>query len=173
MMPATLLEANDLILRKECRPFDFDTDDPNVIFTLLKDTMIRYRGIGLAAPQIGDDRQVFVMGNPDQPETIIPVFNPRIVDLEGQPVLYEEGCLTFPGLFIKIKRPSQIRARYTNIEGEIDTIRFEGLTARIFQHEFDHLRGILYTTVGPRYRLDQAKQQKKRLDRRRTTNANQ
>ena len=110
------------------------------------------------------------MGNPDQIDLVIPVFNPKIVDVEEEEVFIEEGCLSSPGLFIKIKRPQVIRVRYTNFLGITDTMQFSGMTARIFQHEIDHLDGVLYTSKANYLNLEIAKKQRIRLNKERAKN---
>ena len=108
--------------------------------------MLSHDGIGLAANQIGLPYRVFaIKANP-----VLVCFNPRIVDYSKETIVLEEGCLTFPGLYLKIKRPRDIKCRFTYPNGETITKTFTGATARIFQHELDHLNGILFTEkVGP------------------------
>ena len=136
----------------------------------MRELMCASRGIGLAAPQVGLMTRMFVMGNPDQIDLVIPVFNPKIVDVEEEEVFIEEGCLSSPGLFIKIKRPQVIRVRYTNFLGITDTMQFSGMTARIFQHEIDHLDGVLYTSKANYLNLEIAKKQRIRLNKERAKN---
>jgi peptide deformylase len=101
------------------------------------------------------------MGNPSDPSSIISVFNPKVVDEIGEDVYYDEGCLTFPGLFVRMKRNSAIRVRYTTYQNFTDTIKFDGMTARVFLHECDHLLGVLYTDVAKPYHLEKAKRKQK------------
>ena len=101
--------------------------------------------------------RAFVIGNPDDPASIIGVFNPLIVNYDEETVVYEEGCVSYPGLFIKIKRPRSIRVRYRGWNGEAGTSKFEGYTARVFQHEYDHLQGVLFVDrMDPAVRSDRA-----------------
>jgi peptide deformylase len=109
--------------------------------------------------------RAFVIGNPSDPDNIIGVFNPMIVDYSEETVVYEEGCVSYPGIFLKIKRPRSVRVRYRNWEGEANTIRFDGYTARVFQHEYDHLNGITFHSRASRYHLEQARRFKDRADR--------
>lgn len=159
-----LVSEKDEILKEECIPFDFQNPqiDPLKIFEELRDTMVEKRGVGLAAPQIGQPYRVFVMGNPDEKETIVGCFNPIITSvIDETDVEMEEGCLSFPGLFIKIKRPRAIRVRYTTYDGSTNAIKFEGMTARIFQHELDHLNGVVFTDRATKFRLSQARAKRK------------
>lgn len=167
----TLVKESDPVLHTQTEQFDFDNPqvDPVELFENLKETMIANRGVGLAAPQVGIPLSVFVIGHPDDPNNVFPVFNPKIVDFDGS-IKEEEGCLSYPGLFIKMERPAIIRARYTTHLGVTDTIKFGGFTARAFQHEFDHLLGRVFTTQASSIQLNRAKKQKKKLDKLRNKN---
>jgi peptide deformylase len=96
-------------------------------------------------------------------EEVIGCFNPKIVDFSSETVLLEEGCLSDPGLFVKIKRPKKIKARYTLPNGETVTKVFDGITARCYQHELDHLNGLLYTSRANAYHLEKAKKNAKKF----------
>jgi peptide deformylase len=168
-----LINSNDPRLKQICPEFDFETgymmEDGTVLqakelYELLRDKLVEHKGVGLSAPQLGIMTRVFVIGNPDAPNEIIGVFNPMIVDYDEETVVYEEGCVSYPGLFIKIKRPRGIRVRYRGWNGEAGTTRYEGYTARVFQHEYDHLNGITYQTRANRYHLDQARNFKNRME---------
>ncbi len=159
-----MVSGDDPILRKKAEDFDFDKNlyDPKELFEGMRDLMCAKRGVGLAAPQCGIPLNVFVMGNPLDPALVIPVFNPKIIDIIGDDEYYDEGCLSFPGLFIRIKRPNAIRVRYTTYNKNVtDTIKFDGMTARIFLHEYDHLQGILYTERAKAYHLERAQRKHK------------
>jgi peptide deformylase len=167
-----LVDKYDPILSQPAEKFDFDNPqcDPVELFENLKETMIANRGVGLAAPQVGIPLAVFVVGHPDDPDNVFPVFNPKIVDNSGE-VYEEEGCLSFPGLFIKVKRPASIRARYTTHNGVTDTIKFGGFTARAFLHEYDHIIGRTFLTRASSFAVERAKKQKKKLDKLRQNNS--
>jgi peptide deformylase len=143
-------------LIQKCLPFDFDKQDPEAIFEELKLIMIASRGIGLSAPQIGLPYRVFIVGHPEDEEGIFPVFNPMLVYQSETKEAVNEGCLSFPGINLKIKRPLEIRSRYYDIKGNADTHRYAGVTARIFQHEYDHLDGILFTRRASHYHAEKA-----------------
>lgn len=159
-----ILPSDHPILKQECVPFDFEKEDAKALFETLRDEMVKHRGVGLSAPQIGIPVRAFVIGNFSSPEDIIGVFNPLIVDYDEETVVYEEGCISYPGLFIKIKRPRGIRVRYREWDGEIGTTRYEGYTARVFQHEYDHLNGITFQTRANRYHLEKALKFKAKID---------
>ncbi len=161
-----LVKEGSKVLHNPTEEFDFENPqiDPVELFENLKETLIANLGVGLSAPQCGLPYSVFVVGHHADPDNIFPVFNPKIVDTEGV-VNEEEGCLTFPGLFISIKRPAIIRARYTTHLEVTDTIKFGGFTARAFQHEYDHLQGKLFMSRAGAVALSRGRDQKKKLDR--------
>lgn len=159
-----LVDKYDPILKQKCEPFPFDRGGAVELFEELKATMIQHRGVGLAAPQIGIPYQVFVVGNPGDPDNIFGVFNPKMLSTFGEDVVYEEGCLTYPGVYCKIKRPSGIRVRYTNPEGITDTIKFDGMTARIVQHEYDHLMGTVFKDLVSKFVWDRAEGKAKKIN---------
>jgi len=164
IMKLSLVSADHPILRQKAEDFDFESVgeyDPKELFESMRELMCKERGIGLAAPQCGIPLNVFIMGNPSEPSSIISVFNPKIIEEIGEDVYYDEGCLTFPGLFLRMKRNSAIRVRYTNYKNYTDTIKFDGVTARVFLHECDHLQGILYTDNARPYHIEKAKRKQK------------
>lgn len=135
-----LVPEDSDILFEEMPKFDFSNPsvDPIQLSKDLAETMLANNGIGLSANQVGLPYRVFVIkSNP-----ILACFNPIVVD-DGEEELYlEEGCLSYPDLFIKIKRKKIIKVRYTEPSGQTITRVFDGLTARIFLHEYDHLNGV-------------------------------
>ena len=168
-----LVPPSDPILRKKTEKWDFDNPpfDLQEFVENLCDTMVAERGVGLSANQVGVPYQIFVIGHPDAPDEIICVVNPKIVDYSNQIVLGEEGCLTWEGLFGKVKRSNSVRVRFANPLGDVNTATVEGFTARAFQHEYDHLQGITYLDRMSRYHLDQARRQQKKLNKLRKRNA--
>lgn len=108
----------------------------------LKLTMSQYAGLGLAANQCGIFERVFVIGT-DQFQ--IACINPKIVSASEEIEKQGEGCLSFPALSLKIGRPKSVDVEYTTENGEIKQVTLDGLTARCFQHELDHLNGIKFT----------------------------
>jgi peptide deformylase len=116
---------------------DFGKRAAPLIADILQKKMVKHRGIGLASCQIGLPFRVFAIAtNP-----VKVCFNPKIIDVSQEEVEMVEGCLTYPGLSVKLKRPGHIRVRYSDHTGEVFTDKFTGLTARVFQHELDHLDG--------------------------------
>ena len=98
-------------------------------------------------------------------EKIIVCFNPKVVDTSSEQLYLEEGCLSFPEFILKVKRPKKIKVRYTEPNGNVETKVFDGMTARVFQHELDHLDGIVYTSRANKIHLEQARKAKKKLQR--------
>src|SRR5687768_294498 len=139
-----IIPKDDSCLTTKVERFDFSNPptDPSQLARDLTETMIHHKGLGLAAPQVGLPYRCFVMSS----NPVLCVFNPRIVDQTTHKIKMVEGCLTFPGLFLNIERPRSIKVRYTQPNGETLTKEFDGMTARVFLHELDHLDGILYIT---------------------------
>lgn len=157
-----LVPSNDPILREEMERFDFTNPpvDPIELAADLGDTMNANNGLGLAANQVGLPYRVFVMRGADLP---IVCFNPIIVDESSETVVLEEGCLSHPNLFVKIKRARRIKVRYAEPNGNVVTKIFDGMTARVFQHELDHLEGICHLQRANRYHLEQARKNAKKM----------
>lgn len=156
-----LVEKTNPILTKMLLPFSFSEPptDPIQLARDLTETMLVNEGLGLAANQIGLPYRVFVMrSNP-----IICCFNPRIVDASEELIYLDEGCLTFPNMYVKIQRPKRIKVRFTRPNGEIVTETFDGITSRIFQHELDHLNGILFMSRATLYHKEQAERKAKNI----------
>lgn len=155
------LVPNDYeIFRTKLEDFDFRNlpADPIVVAHDITQSMLSHGGIGLAANQIGLPWRCFVM----KTNPVIVCFNPRIVDSSDEQIELEEGCLSWSGIILKIKRPKSIRVRYTQPNGEVVTKTFTGITARIFQHELDHLDGILFIDLVSKLKLDIAKRKAKK-----------
>ena len=118
---------------------DFNKIDASMLTNIMLDRMTEMGGVALSAPQVGLDLSMFVMGI-DQAK--MEVFNPTIISYSKEETLMNEGSLTFPGVLVIVKRPTTITVEYYNKNGELLQNEFQGLTARIFQHAFDHLQGI-------------------------------
>ena len=156
-----LVPPRDPILRKKLDKFDFSRPsiDPVALAYMLADNVLERNGEGLAANQIGLPYRAFVIkANP-----MIVCFNPLIVDQSSHFSFREEGCLTYPGLFLDIERNDSIKVRYALPNGQVVTNKFMGMTARVFQHELDHLNGVIFTDHVSRLKLEMAmKKAKKR-----------
>lgn len=157
-----LVPGTDQILREEIPKFDFANPpiDPIELAHILAQSCLKYKGLGLSAPQIGlRHRACIINANP-----MICMINPNIVGMSEQVDVDEEGCLSFPNLVVKVKRHRVIRVRYAMPNADIKTERFEGMTARIIQHEVDHLNGILFTNRASPIHVEQARKRKRRLE---------
>jgi len=126
----------------------------------MKHTMKLYGGIGLSANQCGIEKRVFVMGTDNYQ---IACINPKVLEVSKEVIKDTEGCLSFPAMFMKVERPQSVLAEYTDENGEVHQEWFNGLTARCFLHETDHMNGIKYTEyVGPlALKMAKQKQQKR------------
>lgn len=108
----------------------------------LKLTMKLYGGIGLSANQCGVYQRVFVIGHGDFQLVCI---NPKVTEISEEKIKSDEGCLSYPGLFVKIERPAAVKVEFTTETGEVKQTMLEGLTARCFLHELEHLNGRRFT----------------------------
>lgn len=132
------------ILEEQMPAFDFENPimDPKELEIEMLSIMFSRDGIGLAAPQIGIRTRMFTMGHMSMPEHSIGVFNPEVIEASTEMLDVEEGCLSFPFVYVKIKRPSWIVVKYYTSSGEERTERLEGYNCKCFLHELDHLNGI-------------------------------
>ena len=132
-----LVPANELPLWI-AEKVDFEKVDAPMLTNVMLDRMTEMGGAALSAPQVGLNMSMFVMGI-DQAR--IEVFNPTIISFSNEEALMNEGSLSFPGILVIVKRPIAVTVKYYNKNGELQQNEFQGLTARIFQHAFDHLQG--------------------------------
>lgn len=111
----------------------------------MKNSLIEADGAGLAAPQIGESARICVIQSEGN---IFAIINPKITAYSRDKETNEEGCLSFPGKFIPVKRSKKVKVRYEDEMGKEMKVKAEGLLARIFQHEIDHLNGVLFIERG-------------------------
>lgn len=140
-MLTILTDENKLLRKKSKRVASIDDSIKNLCVSLI-DTMISNNGVGLAAPQCGILKQIVIALIDNEPKIFI---NPEIISTSNELVSGEEGCLSIPGTFIEKKRYNTVTVKYRNIKGRPCLDNYEGLSARILQHEIDHLHGILMT----------------------------
>ena len=156
-----LIPANDELLTTKLENFDFKEPpvDPEELARDLIAHMRYYGGIGLSANQLGLPYRVFTMeGDP-----AFVCFNPRITAYAGEEVKMHEGCLSYPGLYVKKARPEIIRCRFFSPTGTPIVKKFTGMTSRIFQHEMEHMEGGNFLEgIGP-LALDFAKKRQAKL----------
>ena len=119
--------------------------DRHHLSKILIDNMIHHNGIGISANQIGIWERAFAMVRDLENNEVMVCFNPRIIKSYTEEVEMEEGCLSYPELFLKIKRPDKIVVKYEDENKKIHKIKLQGLASRVFQHEYDHMEGIDFT----------------------------
>ena len=141
-----IIKFPDPILTQRMPEFDFSNPiiDPTQLEKDMLETMYAYDGIGLSANQVGIRTRMFVMGHKANPEAGQAFFNPIIVANTEIIQDLEEGCLSFPGIYVNIKRPTKIIVKWQNSKGEVEEGEFDGYNCKCFLHEFDHLEGITY-----------------------------
>ncbi len=136
----------DPVLRRETAEVTaFDGTLRDFVDAMLA-TMFHSRGVGLAAPQVGSSVRLFVMnpeGDPARPELNRVLVNPRITARAGKRSRAEEGCLSLPGIYADIERQERCTVHFQDLDGQAHTEEFDGFLARIVQHEYDHLEGVL------------------------------
>ena len=119
--------------------------DRHHLSRVLIDNMIHHEGIGISANQIGIWERAFAMVRDLENNEVMVCFNPRIVKSYAEEVEMEEGCLSYPDLFLKIKRPDKIVVKYEDEDKKTHKLKLQGLASRVFQHEYDHMEGIDFT----------------------------
>jgi len=139
------------VLRKKCEEIEEVTEEIKNLGQDMIQIMTENKGIGLAAPQVGELKRIIAVHpirkrvSEEVSRTKPQIFiNPKIIKKSKKILIDEEGCLSFPGLFLKIKRAKEVEIEALNENGEKIKVQAEGLPARIFQHEIDHLDGILF-----------------------------
>ena len=138
----TILQEGDPQLRKKARPVERFDERLALLAKDMLESMHHDNGVGLAAPQVGILRRLFVM-NVEEEEGDQVIVNPQIIAEEGEQE-EAEGCLSLPGLYAYVKRPEKLRLRYQDLSGKLCEMTAEGLKAVCICHESDHLDGILF-----------------------------
>lgn len=138
----TILVQGDETLNKKCHAVTKFDEKLHELLDDMVDTMKENNGVGLAAPQVGILRRVVVVRNEE--DQVYELINPQILSADGEQEDLE-GCLSVPGLYGLVKRPMKVRVRAQNRHGETYEVEDEGLTARCFCHELEHLDGHLFT----------------------------
>ena len=140
--------------RMTTRPpaFDFekDGDKAEELANVLHKKMVEWDGAGLSANQVGLPYRVFVMGTKTDK---IAFFNPNVVGVSREEIAMEEGCLSFPGFYLTLKRPTEVVLEWQNEKGETQTGKFQGVGARVVLHEYDHMEGINFTFHASHFKL--------------------
>lgn len=154
LMPIVL--APDRRLKLTCKPVERVDDDVRTLMENMLETMYDAPGIGLAAPQVGDDRRVVVVdvareGEDPQPYLMV---NPEVTWASDDKIMMNEGCLSLPDIFVDVERPEKIRFAYTDKDNVRHEVEADGLFARCVQHEIDHLNGVLHVDYLSRIKRD-------------------
>ena len=138
----------DPVLRAHCQEIQSLDDEVKQLISNMFETMDSSDGVGLAAPQIGQSLRLFVIDSThfkeDEGGVRQAFINPKMIDETGELWDFEEGCLSIPQIREDVSRPSNISLEYTKEDGSTVTEKFSGLTARVIQHEYDHIEGILF-----------------------------
>ena len=139
-----LIPSDDKLLHEKIVKCSYNLDRGKLSYTLTEN-MFHHNGVGLSANQIGIKERAFVMISDMESQDTLTCFNPKIVKESKEMVTMEEGCLSYPELFLNIARPETIVVKYEDEGKELHKIKLTGFIARIFQHEYDHMEGIDFT----------------------------
>ena len=139
-----LIPSNDKLLHEKIVKCSYNLDRGKLSYTL-NENMFHHNGVGLSANQIGIKERAFVMISDMESQDTLTCFNPKIVKESKEMVTMEEGCLSYPELYLEIDRPETIVVKYEDEGKELHKIKLTGFIARIFQHEYDHMEGIDFT----------------------------
>jgi peptide deformylase len=159
-----LLPEDHAVLHQEPLTWIFDPPqaDPKLMYDIMLENMVYHHGLGLSANQIGMPVKVFAM-RIDESDNAIVCFNPEILEESKEMVTMEEGCLSFPLLYLKKRRPEKLTIKYQNVDGDFIETKFEGLAARVFHHEMDHMEGKTFLDGVSQIFLQSARKKQKKL----------
>ena len=139
---------------------EHDFKDRNELTEAMFMAMKKYSGLGLSANQVGLPYRMFVAGGHPQIENglSIAMYNPTIKSMSEEVTMLKEGCLSFPFLFLDVKRPRKVTFEYEDSAGEKKEANLDGMMARVCLHEYDHMQGIVFTEKVTKFRLQRAKE---------------
>lgn len=137
-----IVRIGDEVLREKCSAVTEFDESLNILLDAMYETLEEAEGIGLAAPQVGVDKRFFIVSLPDG--TKKEFINPEITGTSVETNPYEEGCLSVPGVYHDVVRPSKVIVKAQDATGKEFTLKASGLLARVIQHEYDHLDGVLF-----------------------------
>ena len=159
-----VVKLGEDVLRQKALPVPEVNDEIRQLAEDMFETMIEHEGVGLAAPQIGKSLRMFVLIADDDVRRVF--INPQIIQTSNETSEYDEGCLSIPQVYETIVRPVRVTVQALNEKGKPFTLDADGLLARIIQHEYDHLEGILYIDRGDKAFAQKTEAQfKKRAER--------
>lgn len=152
MLP--IVQSPDPMLNQVCEDCEVGDEDLKTLASQMIEAMYESDGVGLAAPQVGVLKRLIVVDCSEEQDDSFALVNPVIEETWGDEETDMEGCLSCPGISVPIKRPSNVRVSYYDLDGESWLIEADGLLARCLQHEIDHLNGItLFERCAPRDRI--------------------
>ena len=147
-----IVKYGDPVLRKKTEPVTEITDDIIQLAEDMLETMYAAPGVGLAGPQVGVSLQICVIDVvPEGKRTPIVLINPKVLSGEDK-IELEEGCLSFPKIYEKVRRWNKVRVEYTDLKGNLKEVEAEGFLAKAFQHEIDHLNGKVFIDYLPAWK---------------------
>lgn len=160
--PLPLYDETHSMLKVPIPEYKHDLPNPlmELLVKRLKMTMKQYGGIGISANQCGVFERVFIIGTD---EFQMACINPKIISAPSERAKGEEGCLSFPGLSLKIDRPTTIQVEYQDENGQVVQTQLDGITARCFQHELDHMNGIRFIEHVRPVALQMARKKQEKL----------
>ena len=163
-----LIESNHWTLNVPIDQCSTDLDREELARDLIE-TMKEFNGLGLSANQVGIKERAFVMYKDVNKRETLACFNPHVLEYSEEKILMDEGGLSYPGLWLKISRPSAVIVEFENESGENEQFQLYGLESRIFQHEMDHMQGKDFRDHVSKLKLNMAikrmKKQQKKVDR--------
>ena len=133
----------DPLLRRPALPVLVFDEELRAIVAAMFERMYASKGVGLAAPQVGRKQRLLILNATGDKKDELVLVNPRILERSGPAALFEEGCLSFPGIYAEVERPENCRVQAFRVDGTPFEEAFGGFTSRIIQHEYDHLEGVL------------------------------
>ena len=139
-----LVNSENSLLHQKIKSCGVNLDRHFLDKTLIEN-MFHHNGVGLSANQIGIDERAFVMMRDVENNEILVCFNPKIIKSYTEEVEFEEGCLSYPDVFLNISRPDKIVIKYEDVDKKEHKMKLQGFASRVFQHELDHLDGIDFT----------------------------
>ena len=166
-----LIPPNDPRVNNAIAPFvdemlkDEDIKDRKELSEAMFESMSKYGGIGLSANQVGLPFNMFVVGGHPQIENGLKMtcFNPMIISTSEEEVMMKEGCLTYPFIFLDIKRPRKCTLKYTDENGDLQEAQLDGMMSRIVQHEYDHMLGRNFTERVSKFKLKRAMEKRDKM----------
>ena len=162
MKELKLIPPTDPRVQSAIAPFSDDMlkeegfKDRKELSETMFDLMKKYGGIGLSANQVGLPFNMFVLGDHPGLENNLKMtcFNPMIISASADQVMMKEGCLTFPFVFLNIKRPRKVVVKYEDENGDLKEGNLDGMISRVFQHEYDHMLGKTFVDGVSKLKLD-------------------